>query len=117
MKSLEYSRRAGSELRHCCIVGNVAFALFISLPAKACVTKELLQEYEGEYPRKSNKTNTSIRARPATAAACRCSLLIQLLVVFPGDQEDFCLLKLILWRSGGPGALATYTLTVTPTPR
>lgn len=49
MKSLEYSRRAGSELRHCCIVGNVAFALFLSLPAKACVTKELLSLWFFEF--------------------------------------------------------------------
>lgn len=42
----------------------------------------------------SNKTNTSIR----TTGACCCALLMQLLVVFLGDQEDFCLLKLIPWR-------------------
>lgn len=49
MKSLEYSRRAGSELRHCCIVGNGAFALFLPLPAKACVTEELLSLWFFEF--------------------------------------------------------------------
>lgn len=57
-------------------------------------------------PPNTRKTNTSFMLMPATSGA-QCSLLIQLLVVFSGDQEDFCLLKRILWRSVGLGALST----------
>lgn len=90
----------------CPIVLSICLMVFVHSP----------KVRRGSPPKKSNKTIPSVRARPAATGACCGSLLMQLLVVFSGDQEDFCLLKLVLWRSvggGGCGVLATYS----PTPR
>lgn len=51
--------------------------------------------------------------RPAIAGARR-RLLIQLLVVFPGDQGDFCPLERILCRLAGLSVLSTNMFTVSP---